>query len=245
MEIGAQLYTVREFTQTLDDFAQTLKKIADIGYRNVQVSGTCAYEADWLKEQLYKNSLHCVLTHYNPDLMKADPEKVALKHKSFGCKYIGIGMIPGGAAGYDAFRDAFLNVSHVFAENDCLLMYHNHDFEFIKDNLIDRMVNDFPEREIGFTLDTYWIQAAGGDSAEWIRKLKGRVPCIHLKDMGFNDKMIMTPIYEGNMNFDAIIEACRYAGTEYLLVEQDECYGEDPFACLKRSFINLKVRGLH
>lgn len=44
MEIGAQLYTVREHTKTLEDFSRTLEKIAAIGYRNVQVSGTCAYE---------------------------------------------------------------------------------------------------------------------------------------------------------------------------------------------------------
>ena len=31
MEIGAQFYTVRDFCKTLDDFAETLKKVADIG----------------------------------------------------------------------------------------------------------------------------------------------------------------------------------------------------------------------
>lgn len=37
MEIGAQLYTVRDHCKTLPEFTETLKKIADIGYRNVQV----------------------------------------------------------------------------------------------------------------------------------------------------------------------------------------------------------------
>ena len=57
MRIGAQLYTVREFCATLEDFAETIKKVADIGYTTVQVSGTCPYPAEWLKEQLRKNSL--------------------------------------------------------------------------------------------------------------------------------------------------------------------------------------------
>ena len=30
MEIGAQLYTVRDYAKTTEDFAETLKKIADI-----------------------------------------------------------------------------------------------------------------------------------------------------------------------------------------------------------------------
>ena len=47
MEIGAQLYTVREHTKTLEDFSRTLEKIAAIGYRNVQVSGTCAYAVSY------------------------------------------------------------------------------------------------------------------------------------------------------------------------------------------------------
>ena len=45
LQIGAQFYTVREQCQNLDDFALTLKKVADIGYRTVQISGTCPYPA--------------------------------------------------------------------------------------------------------------------------------------------------------------------------------------------------------
>ena len=54
----------------------------------------------------------------------------------------------------------------------------------------------------------------------------------------------MAPVYEGNIDFDSILEACEAAGTEYLLVEQDDCYGEDPFECLRVSYQNLKARGL-
>ena len=35
MLLGAQLYTVREYTKNLDDFADTLKRVADIGYTAV------------------------------------------------------------------------------------------------------------------------------------------------------------------------------------------------------------------
>ena len=52
MKIGAQLYTVRDFCKDLDGFALTLKKVADIGYKYVQVSGTCAFDPHWLKAEL-------------------------------------------------------------------------------------------------------------------------------------------------------------------------------------------------
>ena len=49
---------------------------------------------------------------------------------------------------------------------------------------------------------------------------------------------------EGNINFEAVIAAAADAGTQYLLVEQDDCHGEDPFDCMKRSYENLKALGL-
>ena len=74
MKIGAQLFTVRESCTTLDDFAQTLDRVADIGYTTVQVSGTCAYEADWLAEQLKRTGLTCNLTHYNLDRIRTETD---------------------------------------------------------------------------------------------------------------------------------------------------------------------------
>ena len=96
---------------------------------------------------------------------------------------------------------------------------------------------------MGFTLDTYWVQAGGGNPAEWIEKLSGRVPCIHLKDYLFDAKM--APIGVGNINFDRVFAAAAAAGTEYMLVEQDDCYDVDPFECLKISYDYLKAQGFN
>ena len=49
MEIGAQFYTVRELCKDINGFADTLKRVADIGYKNVQISGTCEFDPEWLK----------------------------------------------------------------------------------------------------------------------------------------------------------------------------------------------------
>ena len=95
--------------------------------------------------------------------------------------------------------------------------------------------------EMGFTLDTFWVQAGGGDPAQWLEKLSGRVPCIHLKDYAYGRKMAV--IGEGNINFDRVFEKAESAGTEYMLVEQDDCNGEDPLDCLKRSYKYLHSLG--
>ena len=57
------------------------------------------------------------------------------------------------------------------------------------------------------------------------------------------DKAVrIAPIGEGNMNYDAIIEACLETGVEIAYVELENCYGADPFECLKRSYDYLNSR---
>ena len=129
-------------------------------------------------------------------------------------------------------------------------MYHNHDHEFRKiggKTILEKMAEDFAPDEMGFTLDTFWVQAGGANPVEWIEKLKGRLPCIHLKDFQFARGPIhdhICAVGDGNINFEPVIRAAEDAGTEYLLVEQDLCHGEDPFACLARSYRNLRALGL-
>ena len=47
------------------------------------------------------------------------------------------------------------------------------------------------------------------------------------------------------MDFEAICNAFIEAGSKYAYVEQDDCYGEDPLVCLKRSYDYLRSLGLH
>lgn len=248
MEIGAQFFTLRDFCKDTDSFAESLKKVADIGYKTVQVSGTCEYEPEWLKEELKKNGLKCVLTHTPADKLKNDPAKVATDHDVFGCKYVGLGWFgfdeEKDGQHYDDFIRIYKPVAKQLKENGKYFMYHNHDQEFKKYNgklIIESLAEDFSPDEMGFTLDTFWVQAGGGDPAQWLERLSGRVPCIHLKDYSFGRKMSV--IGEGNINFDRVFEKAESAGTKYMLVEQDDCNGEDPFDCLKRSYEYLKSRG--
>ena len=155
------------------------------------------------------------------------------------------------AASYRDFVDTYKPIAKGLKENDLYFMYHNHHYEFAKlegRTLLERMAEDFAPDEMGFTLDTFWVQAGGANPVDMIKMLSGRLPCIHLKDYAFantgkfSDNIAV--VGEGNINFPDVIKAAADAGTEYLLVEQDNCHGEDPFACLKRSYINLRAMGL-
>ena len=256
MQIGAQLYTVHNHTKTLEDFSATLKKVADIGYRSVQVSGTCAYEPEWLRDELAKNNLVCAMTHIAPKRIIEETEDVVRQHAVFGCKHIGIGGMPvdmrGTLEGYNEFKKVYLPAAEKMRDLGAKLLYHNHWFEFDKlegKDVIERILEDFPEDSIDFTLDLGWAAFADKDVLALIDMLKGRLSRIHLKD--FADKpadgsidtpAYLRPIFEGKLPYEDYINALSKVGCEYMLVEQDWCYDEDEFECLKRSFENVTSR---
>jgi sugar phosphate isomerase/epimerase len=92
------------------------------------------------------------------------------------------------------------------------------------------------------------VQHGGADPAAWIRGLKNRMPVIHLKDMVMMNadngvQQFMAEVGEGNLNWQAILDACREADVEWYAVEQDICQ-LDPFESLAISYRNLQAMGL-
>ena len=247
MKLGVQMYTVREYAKTLEDFEETLKKIADIGYKSVQVSGTCAYEGDWLAEKLKENGLTADSTHYNYNEILHNTEEVIKKHKLFNCKYIGIGAMPDEGSNYEEFKEFVPNAAKTMKDNGAYLIYHNHAFDYKR--IVDGkpMLHDMAERFspdiLGLTLDCYWITAGGYDAVEEIHRFAGRIPCVHYKDMN-EDRKRFAVIGEGILDMEKITEAYIECGAQFAFVEQDDCYGENPFDCLKRSYKYLRSLGV-
>lgn len=251
MIVGAQLYTVTKFCQTTEDLFETLKRVADMGYRSVQLSGVCEYDPARMDEELKKNGLICALTHTDPQKILDDADKVCRDHLAIGCKNVGIGMMPGGVneTSYADFKEKFTAPIQKIHENGLKFYYHNHHYEFSRCSdgrlLIDHICEDFPAELLNFTLDTYWVQFGGCNPVDWMYKLKGRLECIHLKDLAIVGKeQRMAPVGSGNLNFEKILEAAEAVGTEHVLVEQDKSYDDDPFDCLKKSLDYLRALGL-
>lgn len=246
MKIGAQFFTLRDFCQTPEGLSESLKKVAEIGYPCVQLAGTFPFDFAWVKGELEKNGLTCPLTHALPESLKKDPAGLCEKHDLIGAPYIGLGWYGHNEQDpTEAFLPAYRETMRVFKENGKLFMMHNHDQEFQKIEgrpILQWLSEQTAPDELGFTLDTFWVQAGGGDPAEWMEKLSGRIPCIHLKDFAYGRKMAV--LGEGNINFDRVFEKAESAGVRYAFVEQDDCNGEDPFDCLRRSFAYLRSRGL-
>lgn len=245
MQLGAQLFTVRDFTKTLDDFSETLKRIADIGYKTVQVSGSCDFEPEWLKSELLKNGLTCTVTHRSGDKIKANTTEEIIAHNVFGCKNIGLGWYNFNELTPKDFYNEYISAAEQICDSGLKFMFHNHRAELKRhDNItyLEELSSLFSPNELSFIIDTYWLQYAGCDPAFFIRKFKNRAECVHFKDMAYNQDMMS--VGQGNMNFEGILKSCDDANTKYIYVEQDNCNGIDPFVCLKQSYEYLKSLGL-
>ena len=63
MKLGAQLYSVRTFTQTAVDLDATFARLKEIGYECVQLSGEGPIPAEQLSEISQKHQLPIVCSH--------------------------------------------------------------------------------------------------------------------------------------------------------------------------------------
>ena len=251
--VAAQLYTVRQFAQTAADLAASLKKIQQIGYRAVQVSGIGLIPDAEVKAMVDDLGLTICNTHVRPsDALWNNIDTVIAQHKLWDCKHVALGSMPQsfrgeGEAGYQRFAREASQIGEKLHAAGLTFSYHNHSFEFIrfgKRTGLDIIYAESDPRFLQAEIDTYWIQHGGSDPAAWIKKVSGRMPVVHLKDMVIlNDLQTMAEIGEGNLNWPVILQACREAGVEWYAVEQDVCQ-RDPFESLKISYDYLKTQGL-
>ena len=249
---GAQLYTVRDFCKTMPDVAASLKKVADIGYTTIQISGFGPVDPKDVAKVVADNSLTVASTHTGWDQFLEDLDAVIAKHKLWKCVHPAIGGLPRDyhtPDGVKRFRDELAPIAERLGKEGMDFSYHNHNHELVRFNsktwlamLYEQIGRELLKAEI----DTYWIQAGGADPTAWVRKCAGRMPLLHVKDMAISPEreQRFAEIGEGNLNWPAILKAAEEAEVEFCLVEQDRCYERDPFESLAISYRNLKAMGV-
>lgn len=249
-QLAAQMYTLREFTKTPADIATTLTKVKKMGYDAIQSSAMGPIDPMELAKILKNEGLACVATHISLDKMRDQSQQVIEEHKMWGCKYTAVGgFFPKEpkTADWTGFAKTYSEVAAKYEGSGVSIGYHNHSHELVKFDgkpALQILIEQCSPK-IWFEIDTYWLVAGGGDPVEWINKVKGRIPCVHYKDMGVKPDrtQLMLEIGEGNLNWPAINKVCKDAGVEWYIVEQDNCNGKDPFECLATSLRNLKAMG--
>ncbi len=250
--IAAQMYTVRDFTKTPAEIAAALKKVKALGYDAMQISAFGEVNSKELKAMADGEGLAICATHTGYERMRDETQAVIDEHLLYECKYPAIGGLPqsyreAGGEGFKKFAIEASEVARKLAGAGLTFGYHNHSFELEKfgDRTgLDILFEESDPEVFQLEIDTYWIQHGGGDPAAWIRKAKGRADLVHVKDMAMvGREQLYAEVGEGNLNWPAILNACKEAGTLWYIVEQDRCQ-RDPFESLGISLRNLQAMGL-
>ncbi len=250
--VGAQLFTLRDFCKTPQDLAATLKKVRQIGYTAVQLSGIGPMPAQAVADAVAAAGLKSPATHVGWGRFKDDLDGLIADHKLWGAPHSAVGSLPKeyfSAEGLELFARELPPIAERLAAEGMTFSFHNHSNELAHIDgkcWLTKLYETIAPEHLKVEIDTYWITAGGGDPAAWVARYPGRQPLLHFKDMivEFDRTQKFAPVGDGNLNWPAIIDAARKADVEWIFVEQDNAYGADPFECLARSYNNLVKLGL-
>ena len=212
LDIGLALAgacTLRQECQK--DLEGTLKKVAGIGYKQVETSAAgfsqgelCGplesfgsrvaagsnRKASDIRRILSANGLSCPSAHYSTSMMKSRWEKHIDDAKEVGLRYmICAGLEPSERKSLDDYRrmaDFFNQVGEQCQKAGIQFGYHNHNFEFQTfDGVVayDELLRRTDPQLVQLQLDCFWITLAGKDPVDYFKRYPGRFQLLHIKDL--------------------------------------------------------------
>ena len=254
--IGIQLYTLRN--QIGKDAAGTLKQVAEAGYKQVELYGFP--NADAMVKGAKDAGLAIHSAHFDwecvvspKDAAMSDFARLLEKAKEIGLSHLVIPYLADrDRKKLDDYKRVAANANQAAAmakKAEIQLAYHNHNFEFEPKEGgktgYDVFVSDFSE-DMMFEIDVFWVKAAGVDPVELIKKLKGRVSQLHLKDLkegltlptfGGLPEDAFQELGDGIIPMEPILVAAKDAGVVHCHVEQDQ--SPDAIASIRQSLKHL------
>lgn len=253
IKFGIQLYTLRDYCKTIEDIESTLKELYDYGVRDIQISGIGKVDWDELAKLVKKYEMNVCVTHTSFERMIKETDAVIDEHLALGCDCLGIGAMPGEyertEEGVDRFMSDLIPVAERMRERGVHLAYHNHDFDlkiYGDKSILDRMLK-LDADLLWFIPDVAWIQIAGENPAEYLKKMQDRVKVLHFKDYnpveGEEHPWAFTELGNGVVDLKACCRTAEEMGIPYVMFEQDNNWTVNAMESSKVSFdymISLK-----
>ncbi|MGE5419054.1 MAG: TIM barrel protein [Chloroflexota bacterium] len=259
--IGLQLYTIRDFMNTKEDVLSSLKKLSEIGYKNLELAGYADgkfYGFDPMEFKKIVNDLGMEVLSSHTSVESAsqvgDAKKVGDDHAAVGAKYAIQPWVNPPDRTLDFYKrmvEQMNEAGKTMKSVGIKFGYHNHNFEFTnlegKIPYFDIIMPGTDKEFVTMELDLFWTTKAGQDPVEIFKKYPGRFELLHCKDMytkqdPFFDTVGVTdfaPVGEGVLDFKRIFEAKKTAGVKWYVVEQDLTKDGKPFEAVQASITNL------
>ena len=246
IKCGIQLFTIRDYCKTIEDIESTLKELYEFGVRDIQVSGIGKVDWNELAEIVKKYEMTVCVTHTPFERMMTETDAVIDEHLRLGCDCLGIGAMPGEyertEEGVDKFIADLIPVAKRMRERGVHLAYHNHDFDlrlYGEKSILDRML-ELDEDLLWFVPDVAWMQIAGKNPAEYLKKMQGRVKVLHFKDYNpvedSEHPWAFTELGKGVVDLKACYETAKEMGIPYIMFEQDNNWTVNAMESSKESF---------
>ena len=268
LPVAVQVYSVRDDAKA--DLRGTLEKIKEMGYDGVEFAGLYGNTPEDIKKMCDEIGLVPISAHVPYLDMAGAPKAVLSKYATLGCKYVAVPYLSTDyRPGTPAFPEVIENVKtlgKVAKELGIELLYHNHDFEFMRLDgkyALDILYDEVPADLLKTELDVCWVNVGGEVPADYIRKYAGRAPVVHLKDfvgeksenmyelIGIKSEapkrpsnFELRPVGSGCQDFPAILKAAEESGAKWVVVEQDNpSMGLTPMECIAKSREYLRTLG--
>jgi sugar phosphate isomerase/epimerase len=243
-KVGLQLYTVRDMMKA--DLPGTLRKVAAIGYKEVEFAGYFGRTPAQIRELLHRNGLASPSTHIPIEILEKEPQKALADAKSIGHQWVTLPWIPEErrktADDWTGIA-ALLNKTAAQAKAAGLrFAYHNHNFELMPIGgmrPLDTMLTETDPSLVDFEMDLYWVIFGGGDPLDYFNRFPKRFPLVHVKDSAGPPDNRMVDVGQGKIDFRTIFAASDKAGIKHYFVEHDQ--PADPIATIRNSYKYLSA----
>lgn len=249
-KIALQLYTLRDEIER--DIKGTLKKLAEIGFENVETAFWPAGVSVKQAGQFLKDAGLAVCSSHCPVPSKENESEIIEMAEVFKCtKMIWHGWPEDERyktkEGIAHLADIYNEANYIAKSNGLQFGLHNHWWEFknkIDDQYAYEVLMETLDTDIFFEIDTYWVKVAGQDPAKIVASLGKRAPFLHIKDgpatwteTVATDPEPMVPVGSGAQSFPDIVQAAN-GNTQWMVVEMDKC-ATDIFEAITQSYTYL------
>jgi sugar phosphate isomerase/epimerase len=235
---GLQLYTVRDALRV--DLDGTLRRVADIGYRKVELAGLPDVTPQAMRGSLQRHGLDAPSMHASFEQLRGDLASVVDEARTLGANYLVCPSIDAAerrtAGDWKRVCRTLNGIGRAVRGHGLVLAYHNHDFEFVPfddgSTPFQLLMTETDPGEVKLELDVYWVARAGLDPVRHLTNGGGRIALVHLKDLGTDGSTVEAG--SGVLPMEQIVRAALLAGVRHLFVEQDS--SADSLASIASSF---------